>query len=346
MRAQRIGFQPFDDPADVVRWMGAMQAQDYGQSLWAVASRLRRPSLDAVLAAVEQGRILRTWPMRGTIHWVPAEDAAWMVGLSGARTMAAARTRQARLELDEATRERARSVLVAELSGGRRLSRPDVMALWTAAGISVDGQRGYHLLWSLAHQATIAIGPMDGKQQTFVLLEEWAPAARQLSRTEALAELANRYLQSHQPATVRDFAWWAGITLGDARAGCAATTFAEMSGRELLVAEPLLPLGGAGVQLLAGFDEFVLGYQRRGDVLDPEFADRVVPGNNGIFQPCVVADGLVVGTWKRVLRKAAVDVSAALFVDAAAVADISAAADRYAGFLGLPLGEVSVTAVK
>ena len=169
-----------------------MQAQDYGQSLWGIGARLRHPSLATVLDAIEAGRIVRTWPMRGTIHWVPAEDAAWMVRLSGARTMAAARTRRAQLGLEDADIRRAGDLLGAELTGGRRLNRPAVMQLWEAAGISVAGQRGYHLLVHLAHERVIAIGPMDGKQQTFVLLDEWAPSPREMSRDDGLVELGPR----------------------------------------------------------------------------------------------------------------------------------------------------------
>ena len=45
-----------------------------------------------------------------------------------------------------------------------------------------------------------------------------------------------------------------------------------------------------------GFDEYMLGYQDRGAALPAEFIQRIVPGNNGMFQPTVIADGEVVGT--------------------------------------------------
>jgi len=54
-----------------------------------------------------------------------------------------------------------------------------------------------------------------------------------------------------------------------------------------------------GVFLLPGFDEFVLGYADRSCAVPPEFADRIVPGGNGMFRSTVVADGRVVGTWRR-----------------------------------------------
>lgn len=346
LQAQRLGAEAFTEPAEGVRWMGALQAQDYGQSLWAIGARLQKPSQSAVLAAIEAGVIVRTWPMRGTIHWVPAEDAGWMVALSADRTIAASRTRRAQLLLDDETLGRAGEVLVSELTGGRRLNRPALMKLWTKAGISVEGQRGYHLLWHHAHAGTIAIGPMDGKQQTFVLLAEWVAAPRRLTRDESLIELAGRYLQSHGPASEYDFAWWAGLLLADARrgiAGCGAESV-EMNGRTLFVSGGVgSRRRGARVQLLAGFDEFVIGYRQRSDVLAPEFAERVVPGNNGVFQPCVIADGRVVGTWKRLVRKGSVDIAVALFEPGTLSAgDVMPAAERFAGFLRVGLGELAV----
>lgn len=81
--------------------MGAVQAQDYGQSLWAIASRMRVPDLGAVVRSIEDRRIVRTWPMRGTVHWVPTQDAAWMVALSAERTLRAAARRRQDLELTD-----------------------------------------------------------------------------------------------------------------------------------------------------------------------------------------------------------------------------------------------------
>lgn len=307
----------FDDPADVVRWMGAIQAQDYGQSLWAIASRLRVPSIAAVEAAVEAGTILRTWPMRGTIHWVPAADADWMVALSQPRMLATQRARQRQLGITDETVDRAREVIVSALRGGRRLDRPAVMATWNDGGVTVDGQRGYHLLWALAHERLIAIGPMAGKQQTFVLLDEFVPLDARAAHDDPGVELARRYLQSHTPCSIRDFAWWTGITSTEARRRFAAAGAVAVDdrSRELWGTDDGAesPADPPGVALIAGFDEYLLGYQDRGDVLPVDVATRIVPGNNGIFLPCVVDDGIVVGTWKKVLTRDRVDISVTPF---------------------------------
>ncbi len=354
---QRLIGDQAADPVELVRWMGALQAQDYGQSLWAIGSRLRHGTKSAVEEAIRAGDIVRTWPMRGTLHWVPAADAAWMVRLSAERTLAASRTRRAQLDLDSATIAHAGDLLAAALTGGRRLARPDVMQLWTDAGISVDGQRGYHLLWHLAHDGLIVVGPMAGRQQTFLLLGE-LPGQHLLSTGESLVELARRYARSHQPIRVADFAWWAGLKITDARRGVAAAGLNGAVGETGAGADRVLWTAGAadptdptldeaesrsGVQLLAGFDEFLLGYQQRSDVLDPAFANRVVPGNNGIFQPCVVVDGRVVGTWRRSVRNGSVNVAVQPFTARSIpTAALHEAAAGFAAFHEVRLGRVTV----
>ena len=221
LSSQRIAGPKFEHPAEVVRWMGAIQAQDYAQGVWAIGLRTASATLADVEQAIADRKIARTWPMRGTIHFVPPEDVRWILQLTAARLLAGGRSRQAQLGLDQAILERSRQLFQDALQGGRRLTRPEMMALLEGAGISTEKQRGYNILVYAALTGLICMGPMQKKQQTFVLLDEWAPHPRALSKEEALAELARRYFCGHGPATLADFARWAGLTLTDARAGLA-----------------------------------------------------------------------------------------------------------------------------
>ncbi|HEX8033248.1 MAG TPA: winged helix DNA-binding domain-containing protein [Ktedonobacterales bacterium] len=350
---QRIEGEKCATAEEVVRWMGAMQAQDYGQALWAIGLRMRAATVADVERAIAEGKILRTWPMRGTLHFVPAEDAKWMVTLSAERMIAGDRRRLEQLELDAMTIGRAEEALCDALEGGKRLTRPDVMRLWEAAGISTMGQRGYHLLWHIAQRGVICVGPMLGKQQTFALLDEWAPSARELAREEALAELANRYFASHGPATLQDVAGWAGLTVTDARAGLegaksgSGLVAERREGQEYMRAAAEAPGVTAdtmsSVHLLPGFDEYLLGYKDRSAVLAAEHAEKVVPGGNGMFLPMVVVEGQVAGTWKRTVRKNGVDIALKPFVTLGdGVEGINRAAMRYSAFLGVPLASTVV----
>ncbi|HEV8190868.1 MAG TPA: winged helix DNA-binding domain-containing protein [Ktedonobacterales bacterium] len=352
-----IAGERFGHPDEVVTWMGAMQAQDYQQALWAVGLRMSAPTLASVEEAIASGKIVRTWPMRGTLHFVAAENVKWMLELLAPRRLAADGTRLRQLELDERILARCGQLFRDALRGGKRLSRAAMMRLLEDAQINPTGQRGYHILWYLAQTGLICLGPIEGNEQTFVLLDEWVPVARQLSREAALAELAGCYFASHSPATVTDFAGWAGLTLADARAGLETAQSAapglvpmKHDGKDYWLvneaqdAPDHMLHDASGVYLLPGFDEYLLGYKDRGDVLAAEHANKVVPGGNGVFYPIIVVGGQVIGTWKRTFKKNAVAITLSPFTHLAVPRErLAEAAQRVSDFVGLPLAATAVT---
>jgi hypothetical protein len=212
----------FSDPAATVAHFGAVQGQDYLYSLWALGLRVAGATEETIEQAITDRKIIRTWPLRGTIHYVTAADARWMVNLTAERTLQGAARRLHQLELDNDTLARSRHVIVETLQANGLIARPDLLKALDEAGISTAGQRGYHILWYHAHEGLIGIGPRVGKQQGFVLLDEWLPPARELPRDEALAELARRYFTGHGPAQLKDYIWWSGLTAAEARAGLEA----------------------------------------------------------------------------------------------------------------------------
>ena len=191
--AQHIGEGEFSTPVEAVRWMLALQAQDFPGLKWSVGLRHVGATMSGVNAALDAGEIVRIWPLRGTLHLVAGEDLGWLLALTTPRMMASAASRRAALGLTEADSERAREIVTAALSGHRALSRRALLATLDAAGVSTAGQRGYHLLGYLAQTGTLVLGPTDGAQQAFALLDEWVVhPARRLERDEALGELALR----------------------------------------------------------------------------------------------------------------------------------------------------------
>ncbi|GAA4696901.1 winged helix DNA-binding domain-containing protein [Phytohabitans rumicis] len=330
LAAQRIAGPGMAGPGDAVRWLTAAQAQDHGGALASVALRTTSGSRAAVQAALDAGEIVKSWPMRGTLHLVAAEDLPWLVHLAAPRVVATTTARRAELGLDTKTIEYADQLARDALRGGIVLSRNELLAAWDAAGVSTVGQRGYSLLRHLAMTGVLCLGPGD---QQVVLVEEWIPQPRVLDREEALGELALRYFRSHGPATGKDFTRWAHLVAADVRAGLAIArpdlASVTVDGVEYLM-DPRTPeaLAGClrrarGVFLLPGFDEFILGYADRGAVVPAEYAARIVPGGNGVFQPTVVSAGRVVGTWKHAGRGARQTVAATpfeSFTDAVATA--------------------------
>src|SRR5262245_53912350 len=346
MRQQRIGHKPSADPAATVRWFGAVQAQDYLGSLWAIGLRTRAATEVSIEQAIADRSIVRTWPLRGTLHFVAAEDARWMLDLCAPRILARNTARLKRdFGIDSHLVARSRAVLTEALRGGNCLSRPEVYRRLEEARITTKASRGLHLLWWHAHEGLVCMGPRAGKQQTFVLMDEWLPPATPRSREESLAELARRYFTSHGPATVRDFAWWSGLAATDA---ASALQMVESELHTVSVAKQTYwqtPGTAAtrtsrGCHLLPASDDDTVAYQDRSAVLSSEHAARADSGN-GIFYPAIVIDGQVAGTWSRALQKASVAITCRPFarLDRQQSQALAAAARRYADFLGLELAQ-------
>lgn len=341
LQSQKLVASTLAAPVDAVRALLAMQGQDYAGAKWAVGLRVPGSTDASVEAQIAAGTIVRSWPLRGTLHLVAAEDLPWLLSLSGPRMMVTFKRRHIELGLDARTLERAREVALARLSGGKCLTREELLRAFEDAGISTAGQRGYHTLGYLAHTGTLCFGPMQGKEQAFVLLGEWVKRPRSLDREEALKELALRYFTSHGPASLKDFSAWTKLLAGDIKAALAlaAPELVEvrvdgvshwMSPKVLDAASSTTP-----ALLLPGFDEFVLGYLDRSAVLPDQYKSRICPGGNGVFANSMIYDGHIVGTWRRPLKSAQVAVDLQPFVKLPrAVTDAFAtAAEGYGRFL-------------
>jgi Winged helix DNA-binding domain len=340
---QRISPAATGTVGDTVRHLLAVQAQDFPNALWAIGLRTEGATRSTVLASLQRGEVVRTLPMRGTLHFVAAEDLRWMLALSSERTLQSAKTRFEALGLDSATLERAATVAATELAGGA-MNRDEFMKVLTRNGISNEGQRGYHIIFYLSQRSLVCWGPPSGTQQALVLVDDWIPAQTLPAREVALAEFALRYFEGHGPATERDFAWWTKLTLADVRTAMAACggslseltlggTSYWIATSELEAAVGSTPTPGA--HALPGFDEYLLGYQDRLLPLAAEHSQRIVPGNNGIFLPTITARGRVVGTWRRAAKSKTAEVIPEHF-EAAAAADharFARAAKAYARFM-------------
>lgn len=349
LRSQQVARPAFATPGEVVAWLGAVQAQDYLGALWAVGLRVPGATEALVEQALAERKIVRTWPMRGTIHFVAPADVRWMLELLAPRVVQRSQSRLRGLGLDAPTLAASADVVARALEGGRQLTRPELYAALEQAGIPAGEQRGLHILGQLAHERLICFGARAGKQPTFALLDEWAPGAPSLPRDEALATLALRYFSSHGPAALQDFVWWSGLTVTEARAGIGGAIgrlgSATLDGQTYYFAqghaEPHAetPETDGRAFLLPPFDEFLVAYRNRSASISAEGMGQVAPGSNGIFNPIVVIDGRVVGLWRRTLKRERVEISFSPFQpwSAAQLQAAREAAAPYARFLGKTL---------
>lgn len=333
---------------EAVRWMTATQAQDLQAALWAIGLRVPGAALSDVRAALDNGSVVRSWPMRGTLHLVAPEDLRWMLGLTTERLTRMVAGRHRELDITWADIEKCRDVALDRIAAGGPLSRTDLFAAFDAAGQPTTGQRGIHILGTLCRHAWLVMGPLSGNQQLLMAFDGWIPVSRNLERQEAIAEFMLRYFRSHGPATVRDFSWWTQIPLTEVRAAFELVSGQlvelEFGGAGYWMSPETAALldGGAPGQrsllLLPGFDEFLLGYQDRDLVLASEHANRIVPGGNGVFKKTIVAGGEVIGTWARAGTNRSAAVVPELFdhtkpLGPAAKTAFNKAAEQYLAFL-------------
>ena len=322
MRALGLGDSVDSTPGAVVERLLALQGQDWNSSRWAIGVRAPGITDADVIAAFNSGELVRSWPMRGTIHIVAAADIAWMQSATNARVLAGAQKRRAFLGLDEATLSRMTEIAVEGLTGGRSLSRDELADAWLSAGITGPsntngiGPWRYHVVWWLCQNGITVPGPVgDGASEPrLVLADEWIQHPRAFAGDAALAELAHRFARGRGPVQEKDLAWWTGLGLRDVRRGIAAAaadsrlTSIEIDGL-IYWAEPELLDSPAEIEdrarLLPAFDEHLLGYTDRSAVLRAEHFDRIVPGRNGVFRSTVIEGGRTVGTWKRTSRSRA-----------------------------------------
>jgi winged helix DNA-binding protein len=335
---QRLTRDPLATPAEVVDWLGAVQSQEYQPATWSLGMRMAGATSAEIDSAFDDGAILRTHVMRPTWHFVTPDDIHWLLELTAPRVKAAMAYHGRQLELDDALLARSNDIIAGTLEGGKPLTRSELGRVLAEGGVVAAGQRLGHIVMNAELDGVICSGPRRGKQFTYALLAERAPRSRSLAREEALAELTRRYCTSHGPATVRDFAWWSGLTVGVARAGLAlagdALAHEEIEGQTYFAADAL-PAAEQRHEalLLPTYDELLVGYAG--------FAAATMGGRPRAtvnqFSATVVIGGQVVANWRRDITAKAAVIEVVPF---APLADeqreaIFAAAGRYGKFFGV-----------
>lgn len=344
---QQILASGLSSPAEAVRRLTALQAQDLPGALWSVGLRVPGSRLHDVEEVLNAGSVVRSWPLRGTLHLVAAEDLAWILSLTVRSLVPGGSARQRQLAIDEKVVGRARDVIGQRLAGGQSATRAELFTALNDASIETAAQRGAHILWHLAQTGTIVMGPLNGCGQSFVLLDEWVPRPRRLEPDAALAELVLRYFSSHGPATERDCSWWSQLPPTMVRTGIemVRTELTELVYADKSYWMPAQARDAIGVKdlraarsifTLPGFDEYLLGYGDRSAVLPAAYAQRIVPGGNGLFRPTIVAAGQVVGTWTKTVRGGVTVVEPAPFreLSETAARGLEKAVVHYGRFLG------------
>lgn len=320
LHSQQLAKPIFTDAQSVVKWMGAMQAQQPSMAKLALAMRIRGGNLQQVEQAIDQGCVLRTHVMRPTWHYVAPDDVRWMLALSHDRlkTAYASLVKTHGIDITERMYDEFNLQLHDMLTGGRSLTKRQIADRLAGTGIHTENVFLTRFLENAENEALICSGHNTGKEHTYMLLDERVAPAPLPSKEEALAMLARNYFRSHAPATTDDFCWWSGLSLKEARLAVEFITKelhkATFGNRVYLLHETC----NTKVRIpqhtifLPSYDEYIISYKYRGDVLAPDHARKAFT-NNGIFFPVILQKGKVTGNWKAVLRGNKADVIATYF---------------------------------
>ena len=312
--SQQLASPQFREPAEVVRWFGAMQGQEYKAMRWAVAMRTKKPSYKSFEKAFNAGAIVRTHLFRTTWQLIAGEDLGWMLSVCRDKARAGLRGWMHTNGVDISAREEARiSDVFAEAAAGRRsVLKEELAEALRERGIDMDEQHfSYHL--RLAElSGLLCSGDLHPTKRTLALVSEKVKHPLLLDRDEALALLARKYFRSHGPATQEDFVWWSGLNVNDCRRAMAVLEDelvpVRLQGREFYVHKDARIRGfrSGGVLLIPAFDEYLIGYKSRYIVLPPEQAHRA-HNQSGIFYHVVALDGRIVGNWSPTARDGGID---------------------------------------
>lgn len=338
---QQVAFSRFTSARELVRWMGAMQAQDFRMAKWAIGLRTTGSTEQLINKAIDSGEIIRTHLLRPTWHLVPSEDVYWMLELTAPQIRTILRTRHNQLGFNDPIIEKCYGVIKEALKGRHYLSREELAGHLNKIGITNENNRLAHVLLLAEISGLICSGTTQGDQQTYALLEERVKKPEGISKEKALEKLALRYFLSRGPATLLDFKWWSGLTIKDARNALESVKSSleqAVIGPDIYwMSKDVSSFNGqssSSLFLLPAYDEFLISYNDRSASL-PDIQNKKTISDNGIFRPLIVSDGQVIGIWKRTTKKEIKLIECELFQTAnkAIKKNIETVAEKFSLFL-------------
>lgn len=315
---QNLTIKKETSPKQLIEYLGAIQGQDFHMSKWAMGARLNNITENEIETAFNNGEILRTHVLRPTWHIVSPKDIRWMLKLTAPHIRSNSGSRHRELELNNKTLSKIYRLIEIKLRDNNHLTRDELYSVFHNNKISTDDNRGAHILMCAELEGLICNGIKKGNKQTYALLDERVPEQVQLTRDEALENLARTYFLSRGPATLRDFIWWSGLPVRDARKALkmiSSELIEKTIGEESLYLSKNFDFSLVqtdAVQILPAFDEYLIAYTDRKAVINDEINKKAI-SNNGVFRPIVVVNGKVVGIWRRTTKKDKVVVEVDLF---------------------------------
>jgi hypothetical protein len=345
MHSQRLWGDPLESPEQVVRRLGALQAQEYAYAKWSVAQRAAGVDEAAMDRALSAGTILRTHILRPTWHFVLAEDIRWMLKVSAPRVNALNAYYYRQLSLDDELFATTNGVITNTIERSGHLTRKELAATLDLAGIAASGLRLAYIIMRAELDGIVCSGAPRGKQQTYALVDERAPDATIMDTDEALAELTRRYFTARGPATLKDFLRWSSLTAIEGRKGLDAIeseleselmderTYWFVTSSSSRKKEPNV------VDLVQGYDECIMSYSESRDVLLEDVTYLADTSEVQPFLHAILLDGRLIGRWKRVLERGSVAIETSFNrpLNRDEKIGLDTAVERYGRFVARPV---------
>lgn len=304
---------------EVVRAIGGVQAQVLSAAEWAIGARVEGVTAADVRAELwDRKRLVKAYTLRGTLHLVPADEAAVWAAASAPPDEDSSLVGAVEAALQGRCLTRAE---LAEAVGDERL-----LSQW-----------GDHIApaW---RRGVLCFGPPRGAQVTFVHRRDWGVPWKRVARARAQEEAARRYLHAYGPATPQAFARWMHIEPSEAKAVFDRLDVEPAAHGVVLRGDTddPAPPGPAVTRLVPQYDAYILGALPREHVVPPEAKARISTYKRGRWEgpaalPLVLVDGVVAGMWERKGRVVTVEPFGDADLDADALA---AEVERLARFVG------------
>lgn len=306
------------EPQEIVSWMGAMQSQSLDLAKWAIGTRLENKTVADIDETLNTGKVIRTHILRPTWHFVSAEDIHWMYDLSNPRLKPIYQSYARMIQVEEEFIYRTIPFLEGMLQGGNHFTKQEITEALACRNIVCDINALNQVINYAEMEGIVVNGRLKGKQQTFTLLEEFAPCKQKLHKEEALERLARKFFTSHAPATINDFAWWSGLSLTECKQALDMIKndfiCETANGRSFWMKSDIKtpPADENSALLLPPFDEFVVSYKDRSELIEENHYGKVMT-KNGLFSPTVMLNGEIIGSWKKSIRKGSPKVELSFF---------------------------------
>jgi DNA glycosylase AlkZ-like len=264
--------------------------------------------------------LVKTTLMRQTLHLVPADELSLYIAAQKSTRVKSVLTVMARFKVTREEADELSALILQALDSGPfpRLSIAAAVRPKVSKRVLAWMDQSWSMVRLPIAEGRICYGPGEGNQATFIRTDHWLPGYAEMNEAMAQKELFRKYLRAYGPATLRDFAYWSGISMVEVRA------IRRLMDRELAEQNDLLFLRKDAkdfyaktselnsVHLLPYFDVYLLAHSVKDHLLHSRFYKRVYR-NQGWISPVVLVDGQIAGVWKYQVSRRQINIAIELF---------------------------------